>query len=241
MTGETFMFWYETDALFQSSFGVYGQKFSSTGVPQWADTGKAFRPFGGGQPSFINCYGKDSSAVVYFFDGVTAVNNLVKGFRVDRAGNFQWGGAITNVSSVSSSKGRLTGVFTPAGSSLLVWSDARNDDNGVYGQKVNFDGTFGNTSGVAPEGAALQFTLMQNYPNPFNPSTTLRFVLTARARTTLKVYDMLGRLVATILDEERNSGDYAIPFDGTGLASGVYFARLQAGDHTQIMKMALLK
>jgi hypothetical protein len=243
MTGETFMFWYETDALFQSSYGVYGQKFSAAGTPLWADTGKVFRPFGGGQPSFINSYGTDSSAVVFFFDGVSTVNNLVKGFRIDRSGNFLWSGSITNVSSVSSSKGRLTSAFTPGGITLLVWSDARNDDNGIYGQKVNFDGALGNTTGVVPAGPTMAeaFSLMQNYPNPFNPSTTIRFVLSAKTKATLTIFDMLGREVVTLLDEETAAGEHAISFDGARFASGMYMARLQAGDRMQIMKMALVK
>jgi hypothetical protein len=143
-TGETYMFWYETDAQFQSSYGVYGQKFSSNGTRQWPDSGKAFRPFGGGQPSFIRCAAKDSAAVVFYFDGVTVTNNLVKGFKVDRNGNLLWGGSIINVSSVLSSKGRLGGALTTDGTSLLAWSDNRVDGNGVYGQDVNFDGTLGN-------------------------------------------------------------------------------------------------
>jgi hypothetical protein len=143
LTGETYMFWYETDAQFQSSYGVYGQKFSTNGTRQWPDSGKAFRPFGGGQPSFIRCSAKDSAAVVFYFDGVTVTNNLVKGFKIDRNGNFLWSGSIINVSSVASSKGRLGGAFTADGTSLLVWSDNRVDGNGVYGQNVKFDGTLG--------------------------------------------------------------------------------------------------
>ena len=142
LTGETYLFWYETDALFQSSYGVYGQKFSSSGARQWPDSGKAFRPFGGGQPSFIRSFGKDSSAMVFYLDGLT-VTNLVRGFKVDRNGNMLWGGTIKDVSSVPSGKGRLTGEFLENGTSLLTWSDQRLDGNGVYAQDVNFDGTLG--------------------------------------------------------------------------------------------------
>jgi photosystem II stability/assembly factor-like uncharacterized protein len=152
-TGETYMFWYETDAQFQSSYGVYGQKFSSNGTRQWPDSGKAFRSFGGGQPSFIRCVAKDSSAVVFYFDGVTVTSNLVKGFKIDRNGNFLWSGSIINASSILSSKGRLGGAFTATSTSLLTWSDNRVDGNGVYGQNVNFDGTLGISGGGPLSGA----------------------------------------------------------------------------------------
>ncbi|MBI5472139.1 MAG: FG-GAP repeat protein [Ignavibacteriae bacterium] len=84
-------------------------------------------------------------------------------------------------------------------------------------------------------------TLEQNYPNPFNPITTIAFQIPGNGHVTLKVYDMLGREVATIVDGIREAGVYEEVFDATALASGVYLYRLQAGDFSQIRKLTVLK
>jgi hypothetical protein len=84
-------------------------------------------------------------------------------------------------------------------------------------------------------------TLLANAPNPFNPSTSIRFTLPERQRITLDVLDALGRRVATLLDEERNAGRYAIPFDANGLATGVYIYRLVTPDKMLTGKMLLLR
>lgn len=241
-TGETYMFWYETDAAFQSSYGVYGQKFSLNGTRQWPDSGKALRPFGGGQPSFIKCFAKDSTAVAFYLDGITLTTNLVRGFKVDPNGNLLWGGTIKDISSVSSGKGRLNGAFTGNGVSLLTWSDQRVDGNGVYGQRINYDGSLGNATGVALQHEQpVSFVLMQNFPNPFNPLTHIQFSLPITQMTTLKVYNMLGQEVATLVNEIKEPGTHTVAFDGNRLASGVYAYRLQSGTSVSIRKMLLLK
>jgi hypothetical protein len=86
------------------------------------------------------------------------------------------------------------------------------------------------------------FTLSQNYPNPFNPTTTIEFTIPADGRVVLKVYDIIGREVATILDENRKAGEYQqVVFDASRYASGVYFAVLQSGGKQLLKKMLLLK
>jgi hypothetical protein len=78
--------------------------------------------------------------------------------------------------------------------------------------------------------APTSFTLSQNYPNPFNPVTSIQFSVSSNQWVSLKVYDVLGNEVATLVDEKKPAGSYRVSFDAKGLASGVYFYRLQAGD-----------
>ncbi|MEP0861173.1 MAG: T9SS type A sorting domain-containing protein [Ignavibacterium sp.] len=89
------------------------------------------------------------------------------------------------------------------------------------------------------------FVLEQNYPNPFNPSTKIRFSIpnvgSELAQTVLKVYDVLGNEVATLVDEEKPAGVYEVEFDASHLASGVYFYKLNAGSFTETKKMLLIK
>jgi poly(3-hydroxybutyrate) depolymerase len=86
-----------------------------------------------------------------------------------------------------------------------------------------------------------EFALDQNYPNPFNPSTVIRGTIPADVHVRLRVYDILGRLVATLADGTLKAGGFSYTFDGRGLASGVYFCRLEAGSFVQTRKMLLLK
>jgi hypothetical protein len=86
-----------------------------------------------------------------------------------------------------------------------------------------------------------QFTLSQNYPNPFNPSTTIHFSVQSPELVTLKVYNILGREVTTLVDEYRQAGNYKTEFNASYLASGVYFYQLKSGSFIQTKKMILLK
>ena len=98
-------------------------------------------------------------------------------------------------------------------------------------------------SGIARESNLLpgSFRLEQNFPNPFNPTTTLRFEVAAPVFVTLKVFDLLGRDVATLVNEKKEIGKYSVSWDGASLPSGVYFSRLEAGSNIQTRKMILLK
>jgi glycosidase len=91
-----------------------------------------------------------------------------------------------------------------------------------------------------------EFVLEQNYPNPFNPSTTIRFVVGTYGYTSLRVYDVLGREVATLVDQEMHAGTFTVAWDGRNssgvpASSGVYFYRLKAGGSVLVKKMLLLK
>jgi len=86
-----------------------------------------------------------------------------------------------------------------------------------------------------------EFTLSQNYPNPFNPTTTIQFGLPETGFISLKVFDMTGRQVATLVNENKSAGWYTISFDASNLASGMYIYRIQSGDFTQTRKLILVK
>ncbi len=85
------------------------------------------------------------------------------------------------------------------------------------------------------------FNLTQNYPNPFNPTTTIAFSLPIANLVTLKVYNILGQEVATLVNEEMKAGNYTVNFNATQLASGVYFYKLTAGSFTSVKKMTLMR
>ena len=85
------------------------------------------------------------------------------------------------------------------------------------------------------------FKIEQNYPNPFNPSTIIRFSVPENSNVTLKVYDILGNELTTLLNEDKDAGWYDVHFDASALASGVYIYRISAGSFISTKKMLLLK
>ena len=85
------------------------------------------------------------------------------------------------------------------------------------------------------------FSLEQNYPNPFNPTTNIRFAIPQSNFVTLKVYNILGKEIATLVNEQKESGIYDVNFDASNLASGVYVYKIQAGNFSATKKLMLMK
>jgi hypothetical protein len=91
-----------------------------------------------------------------------------------------------------------------------------------------------------------KFILYQNYPNPFNPTTTIKFKLPKSGFTTLRIFDLFGKEIATLINENLNSGTYEVKFStdelkDKSLASGIYFYQLKSGKYSEMKKMILLK
>ena len=98
-------------------------------------------------------------------------------------------------------------------------------------------------SGVEDENYILpkEYVLYQSYPNPFNPTTTIKYQIAEMSFVTIKVYDVLGNEIATLINEENPIGNYEIEFNGSSLSSGVYFYKLQVNEYLSVKKMVLLK
>jgi len=128
-------------------------------------------------------------------------------------------------------------VELPDGSVITAGMDyASNNGDFMIAKFINL--VTGNSDNIDQPG---QFTLYQNYPNPFNPSTRIDFSIPHPDFVSLKVYDLLGNEISTLAGEYKTAGTYSINFDGNGLASGIYYYRLQAGNYTISKKMILMK
>jgi Secretion system C-terminal sorting domain len=134
-----------------------------------------------------------------------------------------------------------------AGKHVLKWiyqNSGPNTDNaqGIWLDNIFFPTNAAHfTSVESSENIPITFNLFQNYPNPFNPSTTINFVIPQSSFVNLKVYDVLGKEVATLIDEYKQAGKYETEFNAANLPSGVYFYKLQAGSFISTKKMILLK
>lgn len=121
-------------------------------------------------------------------------------------------------------------------SGVAAWVSNRQGRSHIYSRVFWISG-----DAVVEPPQPTGFFLNQNYPNPFNPTTTIRFSVPGSGSVVLKVYDVLGRLVKTLVSSRQTPGEHVVVFDGRGLASGVYFCRLQSDDYTQVRKMILMK
>ncbi|MCX6165869.1 MAG: T9SS type A sorting domain-containing protein [Ignavibacteriae bacterium] len=108
--------------------------------------------------------------------------------------------------------------------------------NGIYRRGANIITTINNTSENI-----ISYKLFQNYPNPFNPNTIIRFQIKDSRLVTLKVYDILGKEVATLVNEKQSPGVYEVTFDGSQFPSGIYFYKLETDSYRETKRMLMIK
>ena len=109
-------------------------------------------------------------------------------------------------------------------------------------KQVDNDGKFEYSNIVSIEIKVLnQYILNQNYPNPFNPSTIITYSIPTSSKVTLTVYNLLGKLVATLVNENQEAGSYSVNFNSDGLSNGMYFYKMQSDNFVKTNKMLLLK
>jgi hypothetical protein len=114
--------------------------------------------------------------------------------------------------------------------------------DGFYVDNIKIQNYQDVLTGVSNNGEIpAKYSLEQNYPNPFNPVTTIKYQIPKGGAVRLTVFDALGRTVSTLVNEIKQAGSYELSFDASGLASGVYFYKLETGDFTEIKKMMLIK
>lgn len=191
-------------------------------------------------PVELTSFSARSEGASVILDWITATEINNYGFEIERAvRNSESGvlsyGKIGFVAGAGNSNGVKEYSFTDSTAKAGKYSYRLKqiDNDGKY----KYPGTVEISVSVLPK----KYSLSQNYPNPFNPTTTIRYQLPEAAEVDLKVFDMLGREVRTLLKEMQNAGNYDIVFDSAGLASGIYILKLTAGKYTKSIKMSLLK
>ncbi len=175
--------------------------------------------------------------VVLTWRTITELNN--QGFEIERLQNYK-------IEELQSWK--KIGYVAGFGTTTETKSYSFTDEEFISGRysyrlkQIDFDGTFEYSEIVEIEvQMPEQFSLVQNFPNPFNPSTVIRFSIPQQDHVTLRVFDVLGKEVAKIIDEQKPAGSYEISFDGSEFSSGVYFYQLLSGKYSSVKKMILNK
>jgi len=215
------------------NFGYYNFiviKYNNAGVEQW----KSY--YDGGYDDLAVALTVDENKNVYVCGEINPNAGSYFKFNVVKYnpnGNYEWN-YLYDVNASS----KAIGLFVNNSGSLFVSGFGKNPNGNQDFMTVKISSlTEVDEENTTPK----EFTLFQNYPNPFNPSTKISWQSSVSGHKTLKVYDVLGNEVATIVDEYKLAGGYEVDFNAGSLSSGVYFYKLQAGSFTETKKMILLR
>ena len=185
-------------------------------------------------PDIMGVRGANTHRLGFFFWGT---NDSLKYISVNSSGSF------TTISTRMNGIDITTGVYAPAVGLRFVNGDSCFALYSASGP-VNMwaaTGCTGTITSVGNTETPISFKLSQNYPNPFNPVTKISYALPKSGLVTLRVYDILGKEVATLVNEVKNAGSYSVDFGASNLTSGVYFYKLESSEFSDIKKMMLIK
>ncbi len=229
----------------QSNTSIYAQRLNAAGAIQWTASGLSIVSTGTSIGPQIATDG-GTGAIITFYRLGGPNGSDVYAQKVNLTGIIQWpiNGAV--ISSALADQQAPQMVADGSGGAIMAWMDNRDDANysiDIYAQRVNANGTLGGTTGVDDDDYSppTTFALKQNYPNPFNPNTKIGFQIADYGFVALRVFDVLGREVATLVNEEMTPGSYERTFDGINLGSGVYFYKLKTNEFAQTKRLMLLK
>ncbi len=240
--GGAIISWQDSRRVSFNEWDVYAQKVGSSGAGEWGGNGIPVCTQPGNPVVTLSLSSDgDGGAIIAWQDDRNGNTDLYAQ-RLLRCGATEWATNGVAVSTGPSSQITQTVCNDGKRGAIIAWADARHGSSlYIYGQRVDSTGALGGTTSVGQETTAETFQLEQNYPNPFNPTTTIQFSVGRYGYTSLQVYDLLGREVRKLVNENLNAGSYEVPFDAKGLASGVYLYRLASGGQSLSRKLILTK
>jgi len=218
---------------------VYCQKLNAAGNPLWTPNGVLVTNYNSSypEPNVIS----DNSGGAYIF--VLNSQTDFSAARIRSDSTFAWTPNLRTLASFTyrPSYHRFVPVKNGEGASVVwqTFNGIGTSGAGIYGAKININGTI-NIKQVSSE-MPSDYLLKQNYPNPFNPVTNLEFGISELGFVSLKVYDIQGREVETLVNENLQPGIYKVDFNGSNITSGIYFYRLATDNYIETKKMILTK
>jgi len=203
--------------------------FNAFGQSAYSDTSQIVVPV---ELTSFNATIKDEG-VLLEWTTATEINNL--GFEIQRNQSDEW-------ETIGFVEGRGTTSEITNYQFFNDLSEFNSSEKLLYRLKqIDFNGVFSYSNTVEVDFLLEDYSLSQNFPNPFNPSTNISFTLTRSTFVTLKIYNVLGNEITTLVNEVIPGGNHQIEFDASGLSSGVYLYSITAGDFVETKKMVLMK
>ena len=236
--------YYRITDLNQGLSGVAGQRLSPSGERLWGEGGLLLHPLASEyRHSVVAARSGDSTLVGHLaFPAGDVVNSRLVVESVTNEGLPGW--APVEAASTVSDKGYLTAAATTAGQLVAVWQDTRDDASGdILLQNVNPDGSLGpwQDTWLPPPPRPAQTHLLSAWPNPFNPATSIHIALHQAGPIRITCHDILGQEVARLADGWQPAGERIFHWDGSRLNSGIYWIRLEADGHRDVLRTVLIK
>jgi Secretion system C-terminal sorting domain len=255
-TGATFVF---ANAGGEQNITLSNVTYLSGGLPIEVDSAATLNmdtTVVGGEGNFVLAPG--ATLATGHMDGVSGALQTTGTIILSQEANFTFDGTVAQVTSVLMPDTLNNLTINNAAGVVLSQSTLINGVlrlmAGVFDNTIPF--TLGPTASISYEGGSLlnpmaienqtyaiptKFALFQNYPNPFNPVTTIRYDVPKQTKVTITVYDLMGREVAELVNDQHAAGAYSITWNALGYASGVYYYRISAGDFVSVRKLVLMK
>ncbi len=227
--GNIIVVWEKDTTNYKSN--IYFQEFSEQGVPVGV-TQKANELLATGGSEVSSDIDSDGNFIIVWEDGTNVIAQRYSLGTTKIGSNFQINKIQTGENIYSCVKLRNRKIYS-------AWTKFVGISPSVWMNILDFD----NPTVVINEESNLpqSFTLTQNYPNPFNPTTMINYALPKAGNVVLKVYDVLGKEVATLVNNYKESGRYFVEFDASKLSSGMYIYKLSSGSFSEVKKMMLLR
>jgi len=222
---------------------IYAQQINSSGGVQWTADGVAISTATGDQ-QFPTIVSDGLEGAIITWNDLGGSDLDIYSQRINSSGSVLWTGDGVAICTAPGDQVWPTIVSEGSSGAIITWYDYRGSISpDIYAQQINASGQLGVVTSVDNLSSAMpqEFHLNQNYPNPFNPSTSIKYAIMSNQFVQLKVYDVLGKEAATLVNEEKSAGTYEVNFNASQLSSGIYFYKLQAGSFISTKKMILIK
>jgi hypothetical protein len=228
-----------------SNYDIYAQKINASGNVQWTENGVAICQATGNQvvPTIISD-GSGGAIITWGDKRDGGSYGDIYAQKISTSGIVQWAADGVAISTAVKDQNTPTLVSDGSGGAIITWGDKRNDFStayDIYTQLVNTNGELGDVSGIAEEqGNVINIALLQNYPNPAHGKTTIIFEIKNSQMVSLKIYDLFGNEVSTLVNEKKSAGKYEVDFDVSDISPGIYFYILQGNSLELTKKMIVL-
>ena len=241
-SGGAFITWIDN---YGGEKNVFAQRINSSGVIQWIADAVAICTVPGAQDDAYIISDESGGAIISWSDSRNG-NYDIYAQRITAAGNVQWTANGVAISTAGEDQYVPVLVGDKYGGAIITWEDYRDGgfNSDIYAQNVSHLGILGVANPISGDQSnemPSKFSLGQNYPNPFNPSTIIPYQIPSRSHVILKVYNILGQEVTTLINSEMKAGSYAVRWDAGNVPSGLYIYTLTAGTFSESRKLILIK
>ncbi len=219
---------------------IYAQSIDTAGTVRWAVDGAGICTSLQGQSVPVVVPDGAGGSLIAWADARNGGSD-VYAQRLSASGTSLWTANGVPVSIATSDQNNPQIAPNNTGGAILAWEDLRNNLTtriDIYASRVNSSGTLASVSHSSVPG---EFVLHQNSPNPFNPTTTIKYQIPHKHHVTIKIFDLLGREITTLVNEEMSPGTHTVTWDAAGYTSGVYFYRITADRFTDVKRLLLLR